>query len=132
MTNTFNSPGNYRVEVSGWGLDDVFFVEKTELLWSQTGDKYVLLHRALHEGAMIFVRLLDSDSTKGSVPVAYQVNRVRAMDCNGQCEMRLQPLHPRSKAPNAEVTASYVPEDSIDACAPRDCSTEQKPEEILQ
>jgi hypothetical protein len=100
MTNTFNSPGTYRIEVSGWGLDNCFFDEKTELLWSQTGDKYVLLHRTLVEGAMIFVRLLDLESKKSSVPVSFQVKAARAMDCNGQCEMRLEQLAPRIKAPN--------------------------------
>jgi hypothetical protein len=132
MTKTFDSLGNYRIEVSGWGLDDIFFVEKTELLWSQAGEKYILLHRALPEGAMIFVRLLDSNSINGSVPVAYQVNRVRAMDCNGQCEMRLLPLYPRSKAPNTWENASHRSEDSTSACAPRENSTQQEPEEILQ
>ena len=51
-------PGNYRIEVSGWGLDAHLFVEETDLLWSQSGEKQMLLHRALPEGAIIFVRLL--------------------------------------------------------------------------
>ena len=39
---------------------------------------------------MIFVRLLDSESDEGSVPVPFQVKAVRPMDCNGLCEMRLR------------------------------------------
>jgi hypothetical protein len=132
MADTFDSPGNYKIEVSGWGLDNSFFVEKTELLWSQTGDKYALLHRALPEGAMIFVRLLDSGSMRCSVPVAYQVEGVRPMDCNGLCEVRLSRLQPRSKAPNTGVSASYMREDSLNTCEPGENSTQLEPEEILQ
>jgi hypothetical protein len=132
MTDTLNSPGNYRIELSGWGADNNFFVERTDLLWSQTGEKYVLMRRELPEGAMVFVRLLDSDSKNNSVPVAYQVNQVRAMDCNGQCEMKLLPLRPRTKAPFGDTTASYMPEDLGSRCEPRENSTQQEPEEILR
>jgi hypothetical protein len=50
MGNSFNSPGDYRIEISGWGLDNRFFVERTELLWAANGDKQVQVHRALPEG----------------------------------------------------------------------------------
>jgi len=132
MTNTFNSPGTYRIEVSGWGLDNCFFDEKTELLWSQTGDKYLLLHHTLVEGAMLFVRLLDLEPKKSSVPVPFQVKAVRAMDCNGQCEMRVEKLTPRIKAPNRGVTASYRQEDSQSPCEPSENATQLEPEESLQ
>lgn len=132
MNNKFNSPGTYRIEVSGWGLDNCFFDEKTEMLWSQTGDKYVLLHRTLVEGAMIFVRLLDSESKKSSLPVLFQIKAVRAMDHNGQCEMRVEELTPRIKAPNRGVTASYSREDSQSPCEPSENTTHLEPEEILQ
>jgi hypothetical protein len=132
MADTFNFPGNCQIEVSGWGPDNGFFVEKTDLLWSQTGDKFVLLHRALLKGAMIFVRLLTTESMKGSVPVAYQVEGVRPMDCNGQSEMRLLRLHPRSKAPHSGGTASNVHEDSLSTCEPRESSTQLEPKEVLQ
>ena len=137
MADKFNSPGNYRIEVSGWGLDDSFFVEKTELYWSPSGVKQVVLRRALPEGAMIFVRLLGSQSMKGSVPVAYQVNGIQPMNCEGSCEMQLRQMHPRSravysKAPYTRGSASYIPEDSFSACEPRDSSIQLEPEEILQ
>jgi hypothetical protein len=125
-------PGNYQIEVSGWGLDNSFFVERTALLWSQTGDKFVLLHRALHKGAMVFVRLLALESIKSSLPVPYQVERVRPMDCNGLCEMQLLRLHPSSKAPSTGVSASHVVEDSFGTCEPRENTTHLEPEEILQ
>jgi hypothetical protein len=137
MADKFNSPGNYRIEVSGWGPDDSFFVEKTELRWSPSGDKQVVLRRALTEGAMIFVRLLGSQSMKGSVPVAYQVNGIQPMNCEGLCEMQLRQMQPRSKAaysqaPNTSGSASYIPEDSFSAREPRESSIQLEPEEILQ
>ena len=132
MADKFNSPGNYRIEVSGWGLDGGFFVEKTELHWSPSGVKQVLLHRALPKGAMIFLRLLSSESMEGSVPVAHEVNGVQPMDCDGRCEMQIQQVHPRSKAPYTGGSASYIPEDSFSAREPRESSIQLEPEEILQ
>lgn len=132
MADIFNFPDNYRIEVSGWGMDSSFFVEKTDLLWSASGVKQVLLHRALPERAVIFVRLLGSESMKCSVPVAYQVEGVGPMDRNGQCEMRLLQMHPRLKAPYTGGSASYRREDSLITCEPRESSTQPEPEEILQ
>jgi hypothetical protein len=132
MNDTFNSPGNYRIEVSGWGFDNRFFVEKTDLLRSQTGAKFVLLRRTLLKGTMIFVRLLASESMNRSAPIAYQVEDVRPMDCNGQCEMRLLQIHPRLKAPIDGAAASYKRGDSLDMREPRESSIQPEPEEILQ
>ena len=132
MADTFNFPGTYQIEISGWGLDKSFFVENTDLLWSQTGDQQVLLRRSLPKGAMIFVRLLTSESKKSSLPVAYQVEGVRPMDCTGKCEMQLLRINPRSKAPHSGGTASYVHEDSLSTCEPRESSTQMEPEEVLQ
>ena len=42
------------------------------------------------------------------------------MDCNGQCEMRLLQLHPRSKAPIKGGTASDSIEDSSSAREPKE------------
>jgi hypothetical protein len=132
MADTFNFLGAYQIDVSGWGLDNRFFVEKTDLHWSQTGDQHLLLRRSLPKGAMIFVRLLTSESMKSSLPVAYQVEGVQPMDCNGKCEMQLLRVNPRSKAPHSEGVASYVQEDSLSACEPRESSTQMEPEEVLQ
>ncbi len=68
--------GNYRIEVSGWGLNDAFFVEKTDLHWTECGEKKLLLRHALPDGAVIFVRLIAPETSFGSVPVAYQVERL--------------------------------------------------------
>jgi hypothetical protein len=107
MSDMINIPGSYRVEVSGWDLDSNFFVEKTNLVWSQNGEKKVRLRHALTEGAIIFVRLLIEVSTVNSVPVAYQVKDMQGMDCDGQCEILLTQLHPRVRESIAGKSASY-------------------------
>ena len=54
MGNESNARRYYRIELSGWGLDQSFFVEQTTLLWCQDGDKSVALHRELADGAIVF------------------------------------------------------------------------------
>jgi hypothetical protein len=132
MNDAMNHPGNYRIEVSGWGLDNTFFVEMTKLLWSEGGGKQVRLHRALPQGAIIFIRLLALESASGSLPVAYGIESAKPMDSNGECEMRLLQLRPRIKAPIQGVAASYVAEDLVRTCEPRESSMQPEPEEILQ
>lgn len=111
MGNSYNSSGDYRIEISGWGLDNRFFVERTELLWAANGDKQVRVHRALPEGAVVFVRLLASEPSAGTVPVAYRVQSIVPMDRNGRCQMRLAQLHPRAQESPAGKIASKASED---------------------
>ena len=132
MGNSFDHPDDYRIEISGWGLDNCFFVERTELLWTTDGEKQVQLHRALSEGAMVFLRLLASEPSNGSLPVAYQVQRVMPMDCNGRCQMRLAQLHPRSRESLAEKPASNWSEDPQRVCDVQEFEVELECEEILQ
>jgi hypothetical protein len=137
MGNSFNSSGDYRIEISGWGLDNSFFAERTDLLWTADGDKQVQLHRALPEGAVVFIRLLASEPSCGSVPVAYQIQDVMPMDCNGRCRMRLAQLHPRSKESLADENASNRVEDLERVCDVQEVSSdlhgdELQYEEILQ
>ena len=132
MGNSFDIPGDYRIEISGWGLDNSFFAERTDLLWTAEGEKQVQLHRALPEGAIVFIRLLSSEPTAGSVPVAYQVRGAVPMDRNGRCQMKLAQLHPRLKeSPNGE-NASNGLEDSQKVCNVREWEEELQREEILQ
>ena len=132
MGNSFNIPGDYRIEISGWGLDNSFFAERTDLLWGADGEKQVQLHRALPEGAIVFIRLLDSEPSRGSVPVAYRIQDVVPMDCNGRCHMRLARLHPRSKESLAGKPASNGLEDSQRVCDVQEFKAELQHEEILQ
>lgn len=131
LNNEMNFPSQFPVEVSGWGSDDSFFVENTELVWSGTGDKKLLLHHVLHLGALIFVRLQSSRASSSPIPIPYEVSAVEPMDCYGRCELRLTQLHPRSKESNPGQVASYLQEDSK-MCEPSQRSTRLEPEEILQ
>ncbi len=131
MGDAATSQGNYRVEVSGWGLHDVFFVEKTALLWSDGGEKRLLLRHALSDGAVIFVRLMAPETSYGSVPVAYRVEHVQPMNSIGLCEMRLVQVHPRSKAHKRSSFASLSAECSSKSNEPMECSTQLELEEVL-
>jgi hypothetical protein len=134
MEETTKLSGKYWVEVSGWGLDASFFVEKTDLYWDPNGDKKMSLHHAVPEGTIIFVRLLSHDAPSDALPVAYRVAEIHAMDCNGLCETILLQLHPREKVPLRQELASYALEDSRSnkRCEPEEDSAQRETEEILQ
>ena len=64
--------GTYSVEVSGWDHSHIFFVERSELVWSEETGKLLTLSRRLPASAMIFVRLLQPTEGERAFPVAYQ------------------------------------------------------------
>ena len=135
MGNSFNSSGGYRIEVSGWGVDSKFFVEKADLLWTSAGEKKVQLHRSLQQGDVVFVRLLTSEVSNNCVPVAYRIGQVEQMDCNGRCQMMLTQMHPRSKEPGQEsITQEIASKDTEDARMASDVPIQQgsQREEILR
>ena len=132
MGNSFDYPGDYRIEISGWGLDNSFFVERTDLLWTTDGEKRVQQRRTLQEEAVVFVRLLSDEPSSGSLPVAYQVEGVKPMDRNGRCQMRLAQLNPRSKESLAMKSASKDSEGSRRVCNVQEFEVELQHEEILQ
>jgi hypothetical protein len=131
MSDAATLSGNYRIEVSGWGLNDAFFVEKTDLHWTERGERKLMLHHALPEGAVTFVRLIALETTHGSVPVAYQVEGVQPMNSNGLCEMRFRRLHPRSKAHTCDRIASLSAEYSSNKYETKQSSIEPELEEVL-
>ena len=132
MGNSNDSRGDYWIELSGWGLDDAFFTERTELLWNSDGEKQVQLHRALAEGSIVFIRLLSSEPSGGSVPVAYQVEDVVPMDRNGRCQMKLGQLHARSKQSQTAHRASNWVEVEQSPCDISESGTELEAEEVLR
>jgi len=130
MGETATLSGDYRIEVSGWGLNDAFFVEQTNLHWTGRGERKFVLHHALAEGAVIFVRLMAPETSHGLVPVAYQVEGVQPMNSNGLCEMRLRRLHPRSKAHTWDRIASLSSEYSSNRHETKQSSIEPELEEV--
>lgn len=129
---SLNASGDYRIEISGWDVDNSFFVERTDLLWTADGEKQVQLNRALPQGTMVFIRLLAPESCNGSVPVAYQVRDVLPMDAHGRCQISLVQLHPRSKESLAGKRASNGAEGSQRVCDTKKAEAGLQREEILQ
>jgi hypothetical protein len=83
----------YRVEVSGWDSRQSFFVEKSDLEWSEETGKSVVLSHMLSEDTMIFVRLLQHTSADRSDAVAYEADFVgRTHD--GKNQFRLVQAQP--------------------------------------
>ena len=130
--NSYNAPCDYRVEISGWGADNSFFVERTDLQWTAAGEKDVQLHHSLPEGSMVFVRLLAPASSMGSVPMTYRVRRVLPMDSVGCFQMSLVQMHPRSRESFTERSASNDAEDSQKVCDATNSEADLQLEEILQ
>jgi hypothetical protein len=87
----FPIAGLYRVEVSGWDKNQAFFVEKSELEWSEESGKCVALTNAVPDGAVIFLRLLQSLSADRPQPVPYEAEFV-AITPEGQRQFRLHPV----------------------------------------
>lgn len=131
MDDKTSFPCNYRIEISGWGLNNVFFVEKTDLQWTEGEEKKLRLHHALPDGAIIFVRLIAPQSPYTSVPAAYQVDNVQPMNSEGLCEMRLLQLHPRSRAHARNDVASRSAETSSKCQGPKENSVQPENEEVL-
>jgi hypothetical protein len=84
----------FRVEISGWDNNKAFFVENSELEWSEESGKQVTLSRTLSDGAVVFLRLLQPMSTDRSHPVAYEAELVSSTE-RGQQQFRLRPISSR-------------------------------------
>ncbi|HMD30532.1 MAG TPA: hypothetical protein VKG84_01400 [Candidatus Acidoferrales bacterium] len=91
----------YRVEVSGWDRDERFFVERAALEWRDGGQKRVLIHRNVRNGAMLFIRLLENSSPSSSFPVAYRVREVCDRDGGTAYEVTLRQIWP---SPDGQCT----------------------------
>jgi hypothetical protein len=94
LTETLPIASNYRVEVSGWDEDEIFFVEKSELSWDDFAGKHISLKHMLGEGALVFIRMLQPTSLQRSFPIAYEAEFI-GCDTQGCHEFRLSPVQPR-------------------------------------
>jgi hypothetical protein len=84
----------YRVEVSGWDSNRDFFVENSNLEWSEEEGKRVTLSHSLTDGAVIFLRLLQPMGAQRSHPVAYEAELV-SHTAGGQLQVRLKAVRSR-------------------------------------
>lgn len=86
----------YAVEVSGWDVSEVFFVEKTSLAWAEHGIKEISLRRPVREGCVIFVRLMQPVATGDNYPIACQAVKVLELAAEGRSVVQLMQLRPRA------------------------------------
>jgi hypothetical protein len=86
---------HYRVEISGWDKNQAFFVEKSELAWSEQSGKQVALHSAIPDGAIIFLKLLQPLRMDRAHPVAYEAELVGVTQ-HGLHQFRLHSVSPRT------------------------------------
>jgi hypothetical protein len=87
----------YSVEVSGWDHSDIFFVERSQLHWTEESGKQLTLTHQISPGAMVFVRLLQPIDDERAFPVAYEVELVSTAAERPQ-QFRLKRAMPRSFA----------------------------------
>ena len=84
----------YVVEVSGWDHREDFFVETTELHWSEDSGKQVLLLRPIVSGALLFLRLMDPTGVERVHPVPYRAEDI-GVEKNGEQRVRLVAARPQ-------------------------------------
>ncbi len=83
---------NYHVEVSGWDIWERFFVEEAYLDWNENGDKWVPLRSKIRLGSIVFIRLSQPLAVNNVFPVAYRVERIKAMEEGKTAITLLAPL----------------------------------------
>jgi hypothetical protein len=98
---------NFRVEVSGWDKHQSFFVEKSELRWSEQSGKQITLSSAIPDGAVVFLRLLPSLGADRSESVAYQTEFLQTT-LDGRHRFRLHSVHPRVHRNSPVVRATSI------------------------
>jgi hypothetical protein len=94
ISETLAQSEGYRVEVSGWDENQSFFVEKSDLGWDDFAGKHISLQRMLPDGAMVFVRALQTQSLGQSPPSVYKVEFI-GCDPDGHHQFRLNAVQPR-------------------------------------
>ena len=110
-----NQHSIYRVEVSGWDLEEQFFVERAALEWSEGEQKRVFIHRHARPGGLLFVRLLEHSSPSTSFPVAYRVREVHERDRGTAYEVMLRQIWPAPEGRDA-VGSGWL--DAAHGCKP--------------
>ena len=84
----------YRVEISGWDLNEQFFVERSALQWVEGETRRALLRRKVRPGALLFVRLLQDGSPERTFPVAYRARQLRECEGGDSYELTLSQVWP--------------------------------------
>lgn len=98
-------------EISGWDMDENFFVEKAVLQPHGNGNKADLRAR-LRVGSLVFVRVFDQKSMDRAVPVTYQVSGINIgtadVDASKDArEVEMIRLRPREAAPRTLLQFTF-------------------------
>jgi hypothetical protein len=88
---------SYYVEVSGWDEDESFFVEKSQITGDDFTGKLISLRHNLPDGALIFLRLLNPNTSPSTIPIAFETCFV-GCDLHGFNQFSLLPCQPRQNA----------------------------------
>jgi hypothetical protein len=97
----------YSVEVSGWDVNETFFVENTDLSWTADGTKEISLRQPVREGSVIFVRLIQPISNTDNYPIACQAVKVMERSPAGRAAVQLTQLRPRAFFKDAVRELNY-------------------------
>lgn len=89
------APPHFQVEISGWDLSENFFVERTELEWSEEVKTIHLLH-PIQQGMLVFIRLMGFSLLDGSCPVAYEAAAVNYLPQLLAYEVSLKQILPKN------------------------------------
>jgi hypothetical protein len=87
-------PAPYAVEISGWDSNKDFFVEMTDLEWSEE-EKIIHVQHPIQQGALIFIRLVGISVREGVFPVAYEAAAVKFQPLLLTYEISLKQILPR-------------------------------------
>ena len=94
----------YRVEVSGWDLNEQFFVERTALQWGQGDQRTVLIRQRVRQGALVFIRLLEAEAPSRCFPVAYRARQITERENGALYELALSQVWPAEESTSVGAT----------------------------
>lgn len=94
MSTTIKSGRFYKVEISGWDHEENFFVEQTQLEWSENDQKKIVLRHHVTSGAMVFLRLAEPAKLPASLPIAFRAGRIQAGPVQNTSLIQLEQLWP--------------------------------------
>jgi hypothetical protein len=100
MSTELLAPPSFKVEISGWDLNEDFFVEKTELEWTEEV-KTIHVQHSVQQGTLVFIRLMGSSIVEVSCPVAYEAAAVNYLPQLLAYEISLKQIQPKThRAPH--------------------------------
>ena len=113
MSASTKSERLYKVEISGWDSDENFFVEQTQLAWSEQNQKKIVLRHRVTSGAMIFLRLAERATLPANLPIAFRAGHIQAGLMQNTTEVQLEQLWPwqseQESLSGARTRAGTVP-----------------------